>query len=845
EWRLWGCYLSERQWGTVREDTSSDGNCWDSFPFAESASRAYRFGEDGLFGYCDEKARLCFSVSLWNEKDSCLKERLFGLTNPQGNHGEDVKEVYQHSCGVPSNSYMKALYRYPQTAFPYEEIVSENKRRSRNDLEYEIEDTGIFLDDRFHDIHIEYAKGHPNEMLCNITADNRASTSAPLHILPTAWFRNTWQHSNSVSMPSIHTYNPEEMSVCLTHPDLGQEELPIMLISCSYFCEFPGTYELKAVLQDGLQPEILFTQNESRETEDELNHFKDAFHQYVIAGKKTRSLPDVPRCTKCAFHFRFEVPAKQSVKVEMRLRPLNVRPCNFEATLQRRKNQHNDFYSQHFIHLSVLVSSSQKLHNLSREKQALCREAYAGLCWSKQFYCYDASALRSKREYLQFVCCSLITHESPVSRNLQWAHIQNDDVILMPDKWEFPWYAAWDLAFQAVAMAAVDREFAQQQLLLFLSERYQHPNGQLPACEFDFSDLNPPVHAWACVQVSDDSSFLEKCFPGLLRNFEWWLDRSLDPVVNCGFLGMDNVSCVDRSNLPSGCRIQQADAAAWLAFNALNMLDVALTLSSDATRIFLKEFFKMADRLQGLFFLYFWCSEDGFFFDILTDSCGKDHILRIFSMVGLLPLIASKVIAKDRAAGCKEFLEYLNKDFVTINKSGDILLSVLTKTQMRKLVDRIIDGEQFKSPCGIRSLSKYHLRKPYSIKLGSQQFSVAYNCAESRSGCFGGNSNWQGPVWMPVNYLLLESLRAIGSFYGGDFSVASGKDLSSIVGNLQENVISNFLPQNGNIPAQGRNDLHKFYEFFDGDNGRGCGASHQTGWTALIANMVTDRASFG
>jgi hypothetical protein len=852
-WKKWGPYLSERQWGTVREDYSDDGNAWNHFSHDQARSRAYRWGEDGIAGISDDKQQLCFAIALWNGRDPILKERLFGLTNSEGNHGEDVKEYYFYLDSTPTHSYMKYLYKYPQTEFPYSELVETNRRRSREEFEYELLDTGIFDDDRYFDVFVEYAKADPEDILVRISAHNRGPEDAELHVLPTLWFRNTWASGDSSK--SVVSQNDKGLIVA-SHEQLGQRTLQ---------CEG--------------HPELLFTENESNASRlwgqpNKSPYVKDAFHEYLVGGRKGAVNPDKTG-TKAAAHYQLQVPAGDSVVVRLRLSAKVPQDSfgNFDVIFAERLAEADEFYER-------ITPRS-----LSEDERRVHRQALAGMLWSKQYYYFDLDRWLDEHH-----AHPLMSNSGRVIRNAEWFHMLNSDVISMPDKWEYPWYAAWDLAFHTIALSLVDFDFAKDQLLLMLRNLYAHPNGQIPAYEWNFSDVNPPVHAWATLFLYNvekqlgraDLRFLERSFQGLMLNFNWWVNRK-DPqgknVFAGGFLGLDNIGVFDRSaQLPTGGYLDQADGTAWMAFYCQNMLEIALVLTEydsmyeDIAFRFLEHFLWITyamDRI-GASRDEMWDEEDGFFYDLLHLPNGESMRLKVRSMVGLLPLCASTVLEANgimmRHPRLMELVTLFRKrhpDLLAhitagegfVGYKGRRLMSVCNKKKIERILGYLLDENEFLGPYGIRSLSKYHLDHPFIFHLNGQEFKVQYLPAESNTGMFGGNSNWRGPVWMPVNGLLLRSLLNLYQFFGDDFKVecptGSGKHMTlyEVAEELGRRLASMFLrDSNGKRPVYGgtkkfQDDPHwkdyiLFYEYFHGDNGAGLGASHQTGWTGVVARSL-------
>ena len=854
-WKKWGPYLRERQWGTVREDYSSDGNAWDYFSHDQSRSRAYRWGEDGLAGISDDKQQLCFAIALWNGRDAILKERLFGLTNSEANHGEDVKEYYFYVDSTPTHSYMKYLYKYPQQEFPYRDLVETNRRRSREEFEYELIDTGVFDADRYFDVFVEYAKADPEDLLIRITVHNRGPETASLHLLPTLWFRNTWIWQKDAAKPALRQVG--DGKVLASHIQLGNRAL---------YC-------------DGHQ-ELLFTENESNAGRlwgqpNSSPYVKDAFHEYVVSGRREAVNP-AKTGTKAAAHYPLEVPAGGSKVVRLRLgaealpHPFGA----FDGIHAARLADADEFYNR-------IIPSS-----LSEDERRLERQALAGMLWSKQYYYFDLDRWLDEHH-----AHPLTGDGSGHARNAEWFHMLNNDVISMPDKWEYPWYAAWDLAFHTLALSLVDFDFAKDQLLLMLRNLYAHPSGQIPAYEWNFSDVNPPVHAWATLFLYNiekelgraDLRFLERSFQGLTMNFNWWVNRK-DPqgknVFAGGFLGLDNIGVFDRSApLPTGGHLDQADGTAWMAFYCQNMLEIALILTEydpamyeDIAFRFLEHFLWITyamDRI-GAHHDEMWDTQDGFFYDLLHFPNGDAVRLKVRSMVGLLPLCASTVFESGSVVDhprFRELVELFRKrhpdllkhvapaDGQFIGHAGRRLLSVCNKEKIERVLAYLLDENEFFGPYGIRSLSKYHLEHPFVFHLSGHEYKVQYLPAESNTGMFGGNSNWRGPVWMPVNGLLLRALLNLYQFYGDDFKVecptGSGERMTlfEVAKELARRLSSIFLRDaDGKRPVYGGTkkfqedpywkDYILFYEYFHGDNGAGLGASHQTGWTGIIARVI-------
>ncbi|HYH40876.1 MAG TPA: glucosidase [Burkholderiales bacterium] len=853
-WKKWGPYLSERQWGTVREDYSTDGNAWHYFTHDQSRSRAYRWGEDGLGGFSDDKQRLCFALALWNERDPILKERLFGLTNSEGNHGEDVKEYYFYVDSTATHSYAKYLYKYPQREYPYRDLVETNRSRSREELEYELLDTGAFDDDRYFDIFLEYAKAGPEDVLIRVSVHNRGKEAARLQLLPTLWFRNTWSWGEEGTKPILRE---TAGSIRASHPELGEYTL-----AC-----------------DGA-PELLFTENESNAQKlwDQPNtqpYVKDAFHRYVISGESEAVNP-AKTGTKAAARYMLEVAAGGCEIVELRLTAGAAGGKfgkAFEEAFGRRIVDADEFYER--ITPRSLNEDERRVH----------RQACAGMLWSKQYYYYDVHRWLKEHE----------PHPSVGGRrrgvrNAEWFHMLNADIISMPDKWEYPWYAAWDLAFHTVSLALVDFDFAKEQLLLMLRSAYSHPNGQMPAYEWNFGDVNPPVHAWATLYLfkiekdlgREDIAFLERSFQGLLLNFNWWVNRK-DPdgknVFAGGFLGLDNIGVFDRSaQLPTGGSLEQADGTAWMAFYAQNMLEMAIILAA-VNPIYEETAFKFLENVIWISYAMdkpgdnpddMWDEEDGFYYDVLRLPNGDACRLKLRSLVGLLPLCASTVFDSDLLAGnprLAEFLRTFEKRHPAVlahfapTADGFVgyaqrrLLSPLTREKLERILAYMLDENEFLGPHGIRSLSRHHLDTPFVFETGGQQHRVRYLPAESDNAMFGGNSNWRGPVWMPMNVLVIRGLLNFYAFYGDDFTVecptGSGNrmNLFEVAREISRRLSGIFLRDpGGRRPVYGGmerfqgdphwRDLILFHEYFHGDNGAGLGASHQTGWTGLIAALL-------
>ena len=858
-WKKWGPYLSERQWGTVREDYSEDGNAWDYFSHEQARSRAYRWGEDGLAGISDDRGLLCFALALWNGKDPILKERLFGLTNREGNHGEDVKEYYFYLDSTPTHSYMKYLYKYPQAAYPYDAIVEINRRRNRNEFEYELIDTGVFDDDRYFDVLVEYAKASPEDVLIQVTVSNRGPEPATLHVLPTIWFRNIWSWREETARPELRQERPGVISA--SHPDLGQRFLHA---------------------EDAAA--LLFTENETNAERifgqpNRTPFVKDGINNFIVGGHQQAVNPE-SKGTKASAHYSLTVEGGKSRVLRLRLSDAapnakggraNPFGRGFESVMKARREEADQFYA------TVIPKS------LSADAANVMRQALGGMLWSKQLYYYDVDKWLDERGSDPFN-----SHRRAAPRNDHWQHMYNGDVISMPDKWEYPWYAAWDLAFHVIALTLVDPDFGKQQLKLMLDARYLHPNGQIPAYEWNFGDVNPPVHAWStiftyrlekAVRGAGDTEWLESCFQKLLLNFTWWVnrkDRAGQNVFEGGFLGLDNIGVFDRSApLPTGGYLEQADGTAWMALFCQNMLEIASALAMDdrpyaemATK-FIEHFLWIASsmmRVGGN--IGMWDEEDGFFYDVLRLPNGEAQRLKVRSMVGLLPLCAATVFEGDAFAKYSEIQERFRRfleprpeiraaihDPMKTGVAGRRLAAILDETKLRRVLAKMLDEGEFLSPFGIRSLSRVHADHPYVINAGGQEFRVSYLPAESDTGMFGGNSNWRGPIWMPVNGLIIRALLQYYAYYGNDFTVecpiGSGRrmNLYQVAEEIARRLANIFLKdKDGRRPVYGGTrkfqadphwrDLVLFYEYFHGDNGAGLGASHQTGWTGIVARSL-------
>ncbi|MGE0264817.1 MAG: glucosidase [Candidatus Obscuribacterales bacterium] len=863
-WRKWGPYLSERQWGTVREDYSDNGDAWNYFTHDHSRSRAYRWGEDGLGGICDEHQILCFALALWNGKDPILKERLFGLTNSEGNHGEDCKEYYFYLDSTPTHSYMKYLYKYTQHPFPYVQLIEGNKGRGRQELEYELLDTGVFDDNRYFDVFVEYAKESDEDILIKITAHNRGPDAAPLHLLPTFWFRNTWSWMDSSARPVVNAIAHDEYSMAHarhTDPNLAHK-------LSEYFIYFDSKVPL------------LFTENDTNSAHlygvpNSSPFVKDGINNYVVNGDTNAVNPE-GFGTKMSGHYDLMVPAGGSREVRLRFGVKKQKSPmeGFDEIVSARLAEADEFYET--------ITPNKLLKD--RERVALMRSALSGMLWGKQFFHYDVDQWLREHN-----ASPLRGPGAPQIRNSSWFHMFNEDIISMPDKWEYPWYAAWDLAFHIMPLNMVDPDFAKDQLEMMLKSSYLHPNGQIPAYEWNFGDVNPPVHAfatyWAYLYDKEqrgtaDRDFLKYAFSKLLVNFTWWINRK-DPrghnVFEGGFLGLDNIGVFDRSNaLPTGGNLEQADGTAWMVFFSQQMLNIALELAQDNPLYerFALKFFEHSvwissamDR-PGVHRDELWDEEDGFFYDVLRMPNGQAMRLKVRSMVGLLPLASVVVIEEDTWKNVSGFTEKAlrflerQKDVcenihlpTETGYNGRRMLAACTEKKLRSILTRMFDENEFLSPYGIRSLSRYHLDNPFVFECEGSEFRVDYVPGESDTGMFGGNSNWRGPIWMPVNFLLIRSLLNYYWYYGPDFKMeyptGSGKmlNLFEITQDLIERLTRIFLrDENGFRPLYGgtekfQNDPHwrdltLFYEYFHGDNGAGLGASHQTGWTGLIAKLM-------
>jgi hypothetical protein len=859
-WKKWGPYLSERQWGTVREDYSTDGNAWDYFSHDQARSRAYRWGEDGIGGICDDNGILCFAFALWNGRDPILKERLFGLTNSEGNHGEDVKEYYFYLDSTPTHSYMKYLYKYPQAAYPYDNLVKKNKERSRNEMEYELLDIGVFDDNRYFDVFVEYAKESPKDILIKVSVCNRGPDPAELHFLPTLWFRNTWSWSGGGSKPVLRAVVATGHSIVHAHhtDPLFQESLEDYYLYC-----------------EGEVP-LLFIENETNNerifgTPNISPYVKDGINNFVVHGQQALVNPAL-NGTKVSAHYQVAVGAGKTEVFRMRLSSASPRLPDalfgkkFDEVFSARLNEANEFYA------TVIPSS------LSDDMARVMRQAIAGMLWSKQYYYYDVDKWLTEHGADPF------NPKQRAPRNDHWHHMYNADILSMPDKWEYPWYAAWDMAFHVLALTLVDKDFGKQQLDLMLRENYLHPNGQIPAYEWNFGDVNPPVHAWSTFftysleklrQGHGDIEWLERQFHKLSLNFTWWVnrkDRSGNNVFEGGFLGLDNIGVFDRSSpLPTGGYLEQADGTAWMALFCQNMIEISAELALTKPAYihmcvkFIEHFLWIA---SSMLFSGMWDEEDGFFYDVLRFPDGRSERLKVKSMVGLLPLCAVTVFEGELRGKYPEMekrlssflatrpdLTFFIHDPVRTGHASRMMAAILNETRLRRVLATMLDEKEFLSPYGIRSLCRCHADNPFVFKVGDEEFRVSYLPAESDSSMFGGNSNWRGPIWMPVNGLIIRALLQYYSYYGNNFTIecptGSGQlmNLYQVAEEITGRLANIFLRgSDGRRPVYGevrkfQDDPHwrdyiLFYEYFHADNGAGLGASHQTGWTGLIARLM-------
>ena len=858
-WRKWGPYLSERQWGTVREDYSKDGNAWDYFSHDQSRSRAYHWGEDGLAGITDEHETLCFSVALWNGKDPIIKERLFGLTNSESNHGEDVKEYYFYLDNTPTHSYMKYLYKYPQLPFPYNGLTETSRGRNRGEMEYELLDTGIFNDDRYFDVFVEYAKQTPEDILIQISVFNRGPELAALEVLPTLWFRNTWAWGPDMPKPSLKKSSDKDGSrtVVASHDELGDRYL--------YW--------------EGEAP-LLFTENETNNerlfgSPNATPYVKDGINNFVVNGKQDAVNPQ-PTGTKVAAHYRMSLRAGENATIRLRLSDLSPAVMKdpfkgFTQIMQLRQREADEFYR---------AITPQRVNE---DEARVMRQALAGMLWSKQYFAFDVD------KWLGEHGVDAMQPGAKVMRNSDWSHMVNDHVISMPDKWEYPWFAAWDLAFHAIALSAVDVDFAKEQLELMLQEFFLHPSGQIPAYEWNFSDVNPPVHAWATIFLyrteqalkgTGDLEFLKRSFSKLMLNFSWWVnrkDRFGKNLFEGGFLGLDNIGVFDRSApLPTGGHLEQADGTAWMALFCQNMLEISIELAAqdpffeDMAIKLADHFLWIANAMNRMGPGGMWDEEDGFYYDVLRLPDGSATRLKVRSMVGLLPLCATTVIEpwqrersprvmavlNERLRRRPELLRSIHPTGVGhLGYGGRGMAALVNPERLRRILTRVLDENEFLSPYGIRALSRYHADHPYVFNVGGQDYRVNYLPAESDTGMFGGNSNWRGPIWMPMNTLLLRALLSFYLYYGDNFKIecptGSGKmmNLFEVSREIANRLTRIFLrDKSGRRPVYGGTEKFQtdpqwkdyilFYEYFHGDNGAGLGASHQTGWTGIIAKLI-------
>ena len=876
DWKLWGCYVSERAWGTVREDYSADGAAWDYFPFEHAAAKAFRWNEDGIAGICDRKQRICFALSLWNGQDAFLKERLFGLGGNEGVHGEDVKEYYFYLDNTPTHSYQKYLYKYPQTAFPYEKLREENARRAKSQPEYELINTGVFDEDKYFDVFIEYAKADTEDICIKITAHNRGKNSAPLHILPTVWFRNNWSWYKEAKKPEMK------------QAEIAAENLSLIKLTE----EKLGDYSLMCAGAS----QILFTENETNAEkvyggENESAFVKDGINDFIV-HKKDAAINPGKTGTKAAAHYIFDIAPQSSETIYLRLKsepshsagvltlPASsgefIKEC--EQVFAERIAEADEFYR------SIIPN------NLNADAKNVMRQSLAGMLWSKQFYHYVVKSwLEGDGKF------EAPPKEHQTGRNADWKHLYNDDVILMPDKWEYPWYAAWDLAFHCVALAPIDAEFAKEQLILLLREWYMHPNGQIPAYEWAFSDVNPPVHAWAALRVyqieakrtgNPDRAFLEKIFHKLLLNFTWWVNRKDtegNNVFEGGFLGLDNIGVFDRSaRLPNGAHLEQSDGTSWMAMYCLNMLAIAVELAkqnrvyADVASKFFEHFVYISEAMNnvGEENTEIWNERDGFYYDVVHLENHRNIPIKVRSMVGLIPLFAVETLEEkwlDHLPELKKRTEWflqnradLTDDIACLQTAGREnrrLLAIVTENQLRRILRYMLSENEFLSDYGIRALSRYHKANPYSFEIEGNKYQVNYDPAESTTEMFGGNSNWRGPVWFPMNYLLIESLQKFDFYFGDAFKIEfpTGSErfltLWEVSQELARRLSKIFLKDEENRRAvfgseekfqidEHWRDYILFYEYFHGDKGTGLGASHQTGWTGLIGKLLQQTGEY-
>ena len=884
-WKRWGPYLSERQWGTVREDYSENGDAWDYFSHDQARSRAYRWGEDGLAGISDDRQRLCFALALWNGRDPILKERLFGLTNSEGNHGEDVKEYYFYLDSTPTHSYMRYLYKYPQAAYPYGDLVATNRSRGKLEMEYELLDTGVFDQDRYFDVTVEYAKASPEDLHIRISATNRGPERATLHLLPTLWFRNTWSWGGDIQRPVIARGDAGNgagaagaATADASHPAFG----------------------IRRFAAEG-EPELLFTENETNTERlaglpNHTPYVKDAFHAYLVDGRSDAVNP-AGTGTKAAAHYRLDIEPGATATVRLRLwePPSDAAPTTATNGHRSKAKQTNGHHRESALGAEVdAVVDARRSEadafyatviptSLDADTTNVVRQALAGMLWSKQHYYYDVDRWLEERGSAPFS-----SHKRGRSRNEQWPHLYNADILSMPDKWEYPWFAAWDLAFHVLALTMVDEDFGKDQLSLILRDQYLHPSGQIPAYEWNFGDVNPPVHAWATIftyrleqgrRGEGDLDWLEAIFQKLLMNFTWWVnrkDRTGSNLFEGGFLGLDNIGVFDRSSpLPTGGYLEQADGTAWMALFCQNMIEISSELAlhrpayAELAMKFVTHFLWIgAAMMHAGDGVGMWDEEDGFFYDVLRRPDGQAERLKVRSMVGLLPLCAVTVFDGQLLQRYPEIEHRLRRflearpelatfihDPAARGQGGRRMAAILDETHLRKVLERMLDEEEFFSPYGIRSVSRHHLDHPYITHVGDEEFRVGYLPAESDTGMFGGNSNWRGPIWMPVNALLIRALLQYHAYYGDSFTIecptGSGRQMNlyQVAEELGRRLGAIFLRgPDGRRPVYGGTrkfqedpnwrDLLSFHEYFGGDDGAGLGASHQTGWTGVIARII-------
>ncbi len=847
----WGPYLSERQWGTVREDYSKDGDAWNYFPHDHARSRVYRWGEDGLGGISDINQQLCFAIALWNGKDPILKERLYGLGNHEGNHGEDVKELYYYLDNLPTHYYMKYLYKYPQEAYPYLDLLNKNKLRNKEEPEYEVLDTGIFNDDKYFDVFVEYAKNNSEDIFIKIEVVNRGNEKALLTILPTLWFYNNWQYAGEKNKPNISCLS--DQSVKTNHQSLEE-----------YYLYFQQAND------------VLFTENETNfqrlyNKPNTSEFVKDSFHEAIINGNNFQKLKDKKEGTKCAPVYHLEIEPKQSQSIFLRLSNKKIDdffPKNFEEIFIIRKKEADDFYEA--IHPGFC----------NEDQKNIQRQAFAGLLWNKQYYHYDVDRWLNTSDGI-----TPVSEERKNGRNSRWKYLKNQDILSMPDNWEYPWYASWDTAFHCITLAVIDPLFAKHQLTLLMREWYMDPQGQLPAYEWDFNDVNPPVHAFAALQVykteqrlygNTDIVFLKSIFQKLIINFTWWINRKDaggNSIFEGGFLGLDNIGLFNRSIMfPGNMLLEQADGTSWMGMYALDMMNIALEIAmhdisfEDTATKFYEHFVIIAEALNEL---GLWNEEDKFFYDVLSLNKSDAFPLKIRSIVGLVPLFAVTVIEKEVFDKLPDFTKRMHW-FQHYRKSSHlylpsqekdnyecILLSLVNKERLKFLLEKLLDESEFLSDGGIRALSKFYQEHPYNLNYGGNSYSIQYDPGDSTSGMFGGNSNWRGPVWMPVNYLFINAIKTFGYFYEDDLKVECpkgsgnfitltevGKEITRRLLNIFEKNDQNERPTFGAYnwfyKKEENSNLILFNEYFHGDTLRGLGASHQTGWTGLIANLILD-----